>query len=275
MNTRMPFLFAVASLAVAASALHAQDTRVSSLARSPTLVREGHHLVESPGLLRFVGEDWVFETVSEGKRRSFTLMPSLKLGELEQVAAARGEGEYRLSGRVYVYEKRNYLLVSEFASIGESDQLASQESGTGAPSVADLIQEFEQSRADRKQSPADANGRQTAAVAIRREGTLLTLGKGRIIQNPAGWAYFEPLPLEGALERDPMATIPVVMLPSLMLEELEALAAFSSDAPIVTLSGEYFAHRGRNYLLPRMYLVERTPTDRDNELPPIAGEVAR
>jgi hypothetical protein len=271
----MPLLALIASLAIVPSALHAQDTRVSSLAKSPALVREGHHLVESPGLLRFLGEDWVFETVSEGKRRSFTLMPSLKLGELEQVASARGEGEYRLSGRVYVYEKRNYLLVSEFASIGESEQLVSQESGTGAPSVADLIREFEQSRADRKQSPADANGRRSEAVAIRREGTILTLGKGRIIQNPAGWAYFEPLPLEGALERDPMATIPVVMLPSLMLEELEALAAFSSDAPIVTLSGEYFAHRGRNYLLPRMYLVERTPTERDNELPPIAGEVAR
>ena len=275
MNARIPLLVAVAALAALPSALHAQPARADSQAQSPTLIREGHHLVESPGLLRFVGEDWVFETVSEGKRRSFLLMPSLKLGELEQVAAARGEGEYRLSGRVYVYERRNYLLVSDFASIGESESLASQESATGAPSVADLIREFEQNRADRKETGANAAARRSEAVPIRREGTLLTLGKGRILQNPAGWAYFEPLPLEGALERDPMATIPVVMLPSLMLEELEALAAFSSSAPIVTLSGEYFAHRGRNYLLPRMYLVERTPTERDNDLPPLAGEVAR
>ncbi len=275
MNARLPLIAVLAALASAPAPLSAQGSRVPSLATSPTLVREGHHLVESPGLLRYLGEDWVFDTVSEGKRRSFLLMPSLKLGELEQVAAARGEGEYRLSGRVYVYERKNYLLVSEFASIGESESLASQESTTGAPSVADLIREFEQNRADRKDTGANAAAKRSDAVPIRREGTLLTLGKGRIIQNPAGWAYFEPLPLEGALERDPSATIPVVMLPSLMLEELEALAAFSSDAPIVTLSGEYFAHRGRNYLLPRMYLVERTPTERDNDLPPIAGEVAR
>ncbi len=251
-------------------------------ARPPSLVREGHYLVDAPGLLRYSGEDWIFDTVAQGKRRTLTLMPSLKLGELEQVAAARGEGEYRLSGRVFVYENRNFLLVTNFASAGENEELMLGESATGAPSVADLIREFEQTRADRRQNrPGGAGGdggsneRRGEAVALRREGAQLSLVRGKIIQNPAGWAYFEPLPLPGALERDPSATIPIAMLPSLMLEELEALAAFSAEAPVVTLSGEYFAHRGRNYILPRQYLVERTPTERDAELPPIAGEVAR
>jgi hypothetical protein len=248
--------------------------------RAPSLVREGRYLVDAPGLLRLGGEDWVFDTFAEGSRRTFTLMPSLKLGELEQVAAARGEGEYRVSGRVFVYENRNFLLVTGFASVGERDDPMLGESATGAPSVADLIREFERTRADRRQSrpgvgDAGSNERRGEAIALRREGSQLSLVRGRIIQNPAGWAYFEPLPLPGALEPDPAATIPVAMLPSLMLEELEALAAFSASPPVVTLSGEYFAHRGRNYILPRQYLVERTPTDRDADLPPIAGEVAR
>jgi hypothetical protein len=261
----------------------AQQSRPDAV-RAPSLVREGRYLVDAPGLLRLGGEDWVFDTFAEGSRRTFTLMPSLKLGELEQVAAARGEGEYRVSGRVFVYENRNFLLVTGFASVGERDDPMLGESATGAPSVADLIREFERTRADRRQSrpggpggvgDAGSNERRGEAIALRREGSQLSLVRGRIIQNPAGWAYFEPLPLPGALEPDPAATIPVAMLPSLMLEEVEALAAFSASPPVVTLSGEYFAHRGRNYILPRQYLVERTPTDRDADLPPIAGEVAR
>ncbi|MGP1308686.1 MAG: hypothetical protein ACTS27_00620 [Phycisphaerales bacterium] len=244
-------------------------------AAGATLLREGKHLIEAPGLLRLLGEHWVFETVVDGRRRSFTLLPTLKLGELEQVAAARGEGEYRITGKVYVYKNTNYALVDEFASVGERDDLQTEESVTGAPSVADLIREFERTRADRRQAPEGASERRGEAVAVRREGETLTMVRGKIIQNPAGWAYFEPLPKEGALEKDAMATMPIPMLPSLMLEELESLAAFSVQAPVVTLSGEFYAHRGRNYLLPRMYLVERTPTDRDADLPPIAGEVAR
>lgn len=249
--------------------------RERPLSAAPSLVREGHFLVEAPGVLRLSGEDWTFETKAEGKRRTFTLMPSLKLGELEQVAAARGEGEYKVSGRVFVYERRNYVLVTEFASAGERAELERQESANGAPSVADLIREFEQTRADKRERGRESGERRGEAVALRREGTQLNLVKGKIIQNPAGWAYFEALPAPGALEKDPAATMPIAMLPSLMLEELEALAAFSPEAPVVTLSGEFFAHRGRNYLLPRQYFVERTPTEHDADLPPIAGEVAR
>lgn len=283
---RAPLLAVLAATLLAPSPVapvaHAQQARPDAV-RAPSLIREGRHLVDAPGLLRLSGEDWAFDTFADGSRRTFTLMPSLKLGELEQVAAARGEGEYRLSGRVFVYDNRNFLLVTGFASVGERDEPMLGESATGAPSVADLIREFERTRADRRQNrPAGAgagdagsNERRGEAIALRREGTQLSLVRGKIIQNPAGWAYFEPLPLPGSLEPDASATIPVAMLPSLMLEELEALAAFSAEPPVVTLSGEFFAHRGRNYILPRQYLVERTPTERDAELPPIAGEVAR
>src|SRR5690606_31095280 len=143
------------------------------------LVREGSHLIDSPGLLRISGNEWVFETVAAGRRRVFALMPTLKLGELEQVAAARGEGEYRLSGRVYVYKQRNFLLVESFSSVGEREEAQQVESATGAPSVADLIREFEQSRADRNQQRSGPSERRGEAVALRREGTQLTLAKGR------------------------------------------------------------------------------------------------
>src|SRR5690606_21281785 len=151
----------------------------TAAAGGPVLVREGKRLVDAPGLLRIQGDAWVFETVTEGRRRSFSLMPSLKLGELEQVAAARGEGEYRVSGRVYVYQRRNFLLVESFSSVGEREEAQQAESATGAPSVADLIREFEQSRADRNQQRSGPGERRGEAVALRREGTQLTLAKGR------------------------------------------------------------------------------------------------
>lgn len=255
----------------------APQTAQAPLAPPPPLVREGARLIDQPGLLRLSGDDWAFTTDHAGQRRTFILSPSLKLGELEQVAAARGEGQYRLSGRVYVYARRNYLLVESFASVGEGEQASQAESPVGGPSVADLIREFEQTRADRasQRRPGGAGSeRRGEAIPLRREGTTLTMVRGKVLQNPAGWAYFEPLPKEGELVPGADA-IPVAMMPSLLLEELEGLAAFSPEPPVITLSGEFFAHRGRNYLLPRMYLVERTPRDTDAALPPIANEVAR
>src|SRR5690606_6170630 len=127
----------------------------TAAAGGPVLVREGKRLVDAPGLLRIQGDAWVFETVTEGRRRSFSLMPSLKLGGVGEGAAARGGGEYPGSGRVYVYQRRNFLLLSNFASIGEAEELESPESATGAPSVADLIREFEANRAERKRTPGE------------------------------------------------------------------------------------------------------------------------
>lgn len=277
--TRRSFTLFLAILLAPCAGAFAQSERPAEidLARAPLLIREGEQLVSADGVLRAFDDGWVFETVHKGKVRQFTLSPTLRLGELEQVVGARGEGRYRLSGRVFVHRDRNYLLLASFSAPGIDDASPSPEQSiTGGPTVADLVRDFERQRTDRARAPGRAGEQRREATPVRREGTRITLARGRVLQNPAGWAYFEQLTPEGALERDPATTIPVMMLPSLMLEELEALAAFSLDAPVVSLSGEFYAHQGRNYLLPTMYLVERVPTrDADGAAPSLVGETNR
>lgn len=279
MTRRSTSLFLAILLAAPAGALAQNERQAESsdLARPAPLIREGEQLVSADGVLRAFDDGWVFETVHKGKVRHFTLSPSLRLGELEQVVGARGEGRYRLSGRVFVHRERNYLLLSAFSAPGIDDASPSPEQSlTGGPTVADLVRDFERQRTDRARAPGRAGEPRREATPVRREGTRVTLVRGRILQNPAGWAFFEQLTPEGALERDPATTIPVMMLPSLMLEELESLAAFSPEPPVVSLSGEFFAHQGRNYLLPTMYLVERVPSrDADAAAPSIVGETNR
>lgn len=257
----------------AAQPLH----REGEIGVAPALVREGSRLVDADGVLRASDDLWSFETVHAGKVRTFVLSPCLRLGELEQVVGARGEGRYRVSGRVFVHKGQNYLLLTAFSAPGMDDAMPALEpSVTGGPTVAELVREFERQRTDRPRGPARGNDRRREATPVRREGTTLTMIRGRILQNPAGWAYFEAFPADGALEPDAASTIPVTMLPSLMLEELESLAAFSPEPPVVTLSGEFFAHQGRNYLLPTMYLVERAPSrDAEGALPAIVGGANR
>lgn len=260
-------MFLAAMVALAPGAWCCAQPRDAQPGGAARLVREGDTLVQADGVLRAVDDGWAFETVHAGAVRTFLLSPCLRLGELEQVVGARGEGRYRLSGRVFVHREKNYLLLSAFSAPGMDDgSLEAEQAVTGGPTVAELVREFERQRSDRPRGPGRANDRGRDATPVRREGVRITMTRGRILQNPAGWASFEALPPEGALEPDAASTIPVTMLPSLMLEELEALSAFSPEPPVVTLSGEFFAHQGRNYLLPTMYLVERS-TSRDQDAP--------
>ena len=247
--------------------------REGEIGVAPALVREGSRLVDADGVLRASDDLWSFETVHAGKVRTFVLSPCLRLGELEQVVGARGEGRYRLSGRVFVHKGQNYLLLTAFSAPGMDDTM---------PALEPSVTAADGGRTRGNSAPADDPGaRRGATTADARRhrcvaGTTITMTRGRILQNPAGWAYFEAFPAAGALEPDAASTIPVTMLPSLMLEELESLAAFSPEPPVVTLSGEFFAHQGRNYLLPTMYLVERAPSrDAEGALPAIVGGANR
>lgn len=99
-------------------------------------------------------------------------------------------------------------------------------------------------------SAATANG---ANARLLREGSFLRSRRGRVVRDDGGdWVFrFDS---DG---ESPIADTPMVLMPCQALMAMEAIAQRHGDAVTFTVSGEVFVYHNRNYLLPRMYLVNR------------------
>jgi len=85
------------------------------------LVREGTFIVSRSGrVVRSAAGDWLFAFDSDpnsraGSEPTMALMPCEKLMALERIAEKHGEGiTYTMSGQVFVYHGRNYLLPANY-----------------------------------------------------------------------------------------------------------------------------------------------------------------
>ena len=87
---------------------------------------------------------------------------------------------------------------------------------------------------------------------LLREGTFLASRRGRVIKTTGGeWQFhFDTSP-------ENKADAPMVLMPCLNLQAIEKLAVRGSEALSFTVSGQVFVYKGRNYLLPTMYSVNR------------------
>jgi hypothetical protein len=87
---------------------------------------------------------------------------------------------------------------------------------------------------------------------LLREGTFLASRRGRVIKTTGGeWQFhFDTGP-------ENKADAPMVLMPCLNLQAIEKLADRGSEALSFTVSGQVFVYKGRNYLLPTMYSVNR------------------
>ncbi len=87
---------------------------------------------------------------------------------------------------------------------------------------------------------------------LLREGTFLASRRGRVIKTTGGeWQFhFDTGP-------ENKADAPMVLMPCLNLQAIEKLADRGSEALSFTVSGQVFVYKGRNYLLPTMYTVNR------------------
>ncbi len=202
-----------------------------------------------------------------------------------------------LSGQAFSYRGAAYLLPLAFsiaqepppatgtevapdaangASPAAAQPVESGQTGqtvTADPRVTDLVARLEQSRQPRALDPAMMAPTGAAAPAapstrpargseitpsqlgaLAPEGTLIVRARARMLR--PGWASGR---LVVAFDNDPSSPsrAPMLMMPSRMLEQAEAMAGQLGEDATFLISGRVTIHEGRNYFLPM--LVQRLP----------------
>jgi len=261
------------------------------------LLAEGSMINAMSGqLFRTAGNDLIFlpDTAEPNKSKTtsaqpFVLIPSQKLAQLESATkATETDLKVSLSGQVYVYRNRQYLLLTAYSikqasaeSTGDQTQspppksLEAQPKESKAqldPRVEDLIRELESERggervldpspdsdqpiesAPRNATDAESDGSAQRLVA---EGTLINSRRGRLIRIKSAGGR-----LGFAFDNDPdsPASPPMLIVPCAMLTNMEAAARTHGEELSFTMSGRVLVYEGRNHVLPILYQVRR-PSD--------------
>jgi hypothetical protein len=250
------------------------------------LIREGSRLVQVRGLvdrdprtrgLRLT----IDETDPQSPGHRLILVPSSRLTELEMLlgAAADVRATMIVTGRVLVFEGRNYLLLTHPAVPDERLRLdpatpppgITLEAGADADpaagdgdSVDDIARDLERSvgsvgRRTPRDRGTDGNVSGVAdamnLATLVPEGTRLVDRRGKIRRTEGG-GFMIVFDADASGESDP----PMMLLPCRLLEGLARIAAGAGDDSAVLISGEVTIHAGRNFLLPTVYRVPRELT---------------
>jgi len=244
--------------------------------RRPALLREGSHLFRVPGraVLHEPSGTWEYVIESddpESPGHRLTIMPGTLLDELERMieSAPRQQLLFQVSGSLYVYRGRNFLMMSHPALL--IDHLSPSPPTPPAPpadrqpqnaSAADIIRQLDSSvgpvarRPELSEpSPLAANLAAAPAENLLREGATLLSRRGKIRRTEAG-AFIFVLDADAEGLGDP----PLILLPCLLLERIERHVRRAGVEAPALLSGHVYTYRGCNYLLPTVYRVPREQT---------------
>ncbi len=229
--------------------------------------REGAFIAERGGvLIRAQTGDWVFvprPTEGGAIDPPLILLPSRNLEQLEGLLDP-GEPRpgVRLSGQVFSYRGRDYLLVGE-ASAPMTEERAVSEAAAAEPGDADapkraedLVRELESREARPRALPRLAAGA-APSVSDRpgpADGSLITARRGRVVRLPDGELAFTP----DNDSRSPDGPMPLA--PCSTLSRMEAVSLWREDGVPMEVSGRVLVYRGKRYFLPTMYVV-RQPGD--------------
>ena len=247
------------------------------------LLREGTTLARVLGDLAQDPDEklWLFRPIDPetgGLRREFVLLPSPVLEDLVRTVRAAGAPvQFEMTGRIFIYRGRNFLL-ADFAptimrfdtKLGEApkptDAAKTTPSGDDkfvAPptsSVKDdaVVKEIErrlEERVGRTPQPHAVDNSATRdasapnkSIAPITNGSRLSQRLGRIARDPqsGGWR-FVPQQTTGSGDAS------IEVLPCMLLERLEAAARESDASPAILISGTVYAYEGRSYLLPSSF----------------------
>ena len=249
---------------------------VGVLRRAP-LLREGGFLVKVEGEIERDARLGVYiysplATATGGIRRKLILLPSRGLDDLVRLESvqsmAKGgnpiAGVYEVSGKVLVFQGRNFLLpeaivpltriddsdVADQGSAAESDPAPKIESGAEVDSEErDYAAEIDSRLEDRIGAvprSLDVLAAPPAETASLRAGTRFIQRRGHVIRDPGSgiWRFV----LEGDGRRGDAVSLD--LLPCLELERLIRRTRQAGVGSPVLLSGVVTIFQGRNYLLP-------------------------
>lgn len=246
------------------------------------LLREGSAISRVVGDLTQDPDEklWLFrplEAETGGLRREFVLMPSPVLEDLLRTHRLAGAPvQFEMTGRVFMYRGRNFLLADFAPAImrfdakeGETpaptdkaqptpsgaDKFVPPAGAEGAEAQEDAIVDAIERRLEERvgRAPQSRPTERTTGSASRADaplanGTRLTLRLGRLSRDPqaGSWRF---VPQQNSGSGDPSLEI----LPCLLLEKLETTARESDAPPAILISGTVYAYEGRNYLLPTSF----------------------
>ncbi len=226
----------------------------------------------------FLPEEPSKDKASEPASQPFVLVPSQKLAQLDAATKALdATTRVNISGQVFVYRDRQYLLTSAYAvkpnvvqpepapATDDVPADAPKAEPANDPRVDDLIRELESERGTERLLDPGTVPTPTAPDAaddpekhpLANEGTLLSNKRGRLVRlrelgGRLAFAFDNDL-------NSPTAK-PMVIVPCAMLKSMEETAASRGDSLSFNVSGRVLVYEGRNYLLPAFFQV-RQPGD--------------
>lgn len=262
-----------------------QDDQVAQVVR-PALLREGAFFAGVAGRVKRDESHglWVFtpERPADASRRApeFVLLPCAKLEQMQRsIETLKQDVLFEVTGRVLVFEQRNYLLPLSASLLDRgvapsppppSERITPPpgEEADAPPAVpppptdaATLIRDLKSDvpivrslASETTDAPASSPGQPAAeqAAPLRSDGTLIFSRRGTVMRTPeGGWKFVFAADASG------LADPPMTILPCLLLEQLRDLLRQRPQPPTILMSGEVLTYRGRNFLLPSMYQVER------------------
>jgi len=260
------------------------------------LIREGAFISEHQGLLRpLKGGGWAFvfdPDEDDNRLKPMIIQPGLRLTEMRRLVEASDRPiTFRISGRVLVFNNRNYILPTFYTTVavGERDSIAP---GVDERTEDPALEEFESLFLDSDRDPTldeaieaverldrptevrvpRGTGEQPAttdqAPRLIREGVQITARTGRLVRSPdGGWLMSFDNDTDQPATTNDGATLdtPMQILPCLSLQSMQALAEQYGSRLRFTVSGTVYVYESRNYLLPTMYIIE---IDRTGNLTP-------
>jgi len=236
--------------------------------RASELIREGAVVFRRQGRLLGAtggGRVFVFDKGEQGETPApMIVLPSIRLLEMERVLDARDSTvTFLLTGEVFVYRGRNYILPSQFTTLAIERAKAEEEVETtttkhveGGDDVADLIESLRSEAEDREDARADGGRSQ----GVARDGSLIVSKRGRVRRSTlGGWEFLVDNDADDASRGSRRADddAPVTLLPCLLLELIEQEVGDSDRGGEFIMSGTVHAYAGESYLLPSMYRIVR------------------
>lgn len=122
-----------------------------------------------------------------------------------------------------------------------------------------IMKDLEQSARNREgadptasRAPRATTGAEIPTAKLLREGTFVTSKRGRMTRGSSSdWQINFDADADGRI--DP----PMGLMPCMNLQAMEKLVEKGGDSVTFTISGQVFLYKGKNYLLPTMYIVNR------------------
>jgi hypothetical protein len=179
---------------------------------------------------------------------------------VEQAPGAQGEKTTKPDAAPATPEKQPGAPVESKPTANKPEQGEKPAPAGTEPTIEQIIEQLDRAvgtsrRVDLPKitgsDAADANGSPASLVP----GGYLTARRGRVVRGNDGSPTF--VFDSGASNGGTSTDGPMILLPCQNLTKMENVAAIQGEKATFTVSGEAIVYRGKNYLLPRMFVVNR------------------